>query len=295
MQVQEPVSSQLKLRPGRPEDAAELGKICYAAFDSISSKHGYPCDFLNLEAATRGVHYLLSHPEFFYSVVAENRGKLVGSNFLHEWNPVTGVGPITVDPTVQNKNIGRELMLNVMRRSNAKGAPGTRLVQAAYHMRSLSLYTKLEFETRETLSNFQWASSIRNKIRGRTVRKATESDLEECNTLCRKIHGHHRGGELSEATKNGNALVVENEDRITGYSTGLGWFGHSVEESNEDIMALISNADSFGYPGILVPSRNYGLMRWLLDNGLRINQQMTLMTIGLYNEPRGAYLPSVLY
>jgi len=293
--VQEPVSSQLTFRPGRPEDAAELGRICYAAFDSISSKHGFPCDFPTLEVANEVIQYLLSHPEFFYSVVAEDRGKLVGSNFLHEWNPVTGVGPITVDPTVQNKNIGRELMLNVMRRSEAKGAPGIRLVQAAYHMRSLSLYTKLGFETRETLSNFQWAPSIRNKIRDRTVGKATESDLRECNVLCARIHGHPRGGELSEAVKSGNAAVVRNADRITGYSTGLRWFGHSVGESNEDIMALISNADSFGYPGILVPSRNYGLVRWLLDHGLRINQQMTLMTIGLYNEPREAYLPSVLY
>ena len=30
-------------------------------------------------------------------------------------------------------------------------------------------------------------------------------------------------------------------------------------------------------------------------NGLRLVHQMTLMTIGLYNEPSGAYLPSVLY
>jgi hypothetical protein len=30
-------------------------------------------------------------------------------------------------------------------------------------------------------------------------------------------------------------------------------------------------------------------------NGLRLVYPMTLMTMGLYNEPRGAYLPSVLY
>jgi len=32
-----------------------------------------------------------------------------------------------------------------------------------------------------------------------------------------------------------------------------------------------------------------------LANGFRLVMQMTLMTIGLYNEPAGAYLPSVLY
>ena len=48
-------------------------------------------------------------------------------------------------------------------------------------------------------------------------------------------------------------------------------------------------------PGILVPTRNGELFRWCLANGLRLVQQMTLMTIGLYNEPAGAYLPSIIY
>lgn len=30
-------------------------------------------------------------------------------------------------------------------------------------------------------------------------------------------------------------------------------------------------------------------------NGLRVVQPMNLMTLGLYNEPAGAYLPSVLF
>jgi hypothetical protein len=36
-------------------------------------------------------------------------------------------------------------------------------------------------------------------------------------------------------------------------------------------------------------------MRWCLDRGLRIAAQANLMTTGLYNEPAGAYLPSILY
>jgi hypothetical protein len=47
--------------------------------------------------------------------------------------------------------------------------------------------------------------------------------------------------------------------------------------------------------GILVPSRNGELLRWCLGHGLRIVQQSTLMTIGLYTEPAGAWLPSIVY
>jgi biopolymer transport protein TolQ len=59
--------------------------------------------------------------------------------------------------------------------------------------------------------------------------------------------------------------------------------------------ALIANADAFLGPGILVPTRNAGLFRWCLENGLRVVQPLTLMTLGFYNEPAGAYLPSILY
>ena len=46
---------------------------------------------------------------------------------------------------------------------------------------------------------------------------------------------------------------------------------------------------------MLVPTRNGALVRWCLDAGLRITQTLTLMSIGLYNQPDGAWLPSVLY
>jgi hypothetical protein len=62
---------------------------------------------------------------------------------------------------------------------------------------------------------------------------------------------------------------------------------------------LISSAtdedDSYGEPGILIPTRNTALFRWCLDNGLRLVQQLILMTIGMYNEPAGSYMPSILY
>ena len=68
-----------------------------------------------------------------------------------------------------------------------------------------------------------------------------------------------------------------------------------MAETTDDLKALIASADEFFGPGILVPLRNAELFRWCLDNGMRVFQPMTLMTIGVYNEPRGAYLPSVLF
>ena len=102
-------------------------------------------------------------------------------------------------------------------------------------------------------------------------------------------------GRLRESIQQGTASVVERAGRITGYTTQIAFFGHAVGETNDDLKALIGAAPVFAGPGFLLPSRNAELFRWCLDHGLRMLQPMTLMTIGLYNEPRGAYLPSVLY
>ena len=61
------------------------------------------------------------------------------------------------------------------------------------------------------------------------------------------------------------------------------------------ISALIGAAEGYPGPGFLVPTRNHDLLKWCLDRGLRLAQQMNLMTIGLYNQPAAAYLPSILY
>jgi hypothetical protein len=233
------------------------------------------------------------HPGFF-DAVAEEGGRIVGSNFLDERSPISAVGPITVDPDVQNDGAGRALMRTVLERSAERGAAGVRLVQAGYHCRSLALYLKLGFEARELLACLQ-GPAIGKAVSGCSVRKATAEDAPACNRLCVQVHGHHRGGELADAIAQGGASVVERAGRITGYTTVIAFFGHAVGETNDDLKALIGAASAFLGAGVLVPARNGALMRWCLDEGLRVTQTMTLMSMGLYNEPQGAWLPSVLY
>jgi predicted N-acetyltransferase YhbS len=285
--------SSIKLRLATPEDAPVCGQICYEAFKNIAEKHGFPPDIPKADIAIQGMSVRIAHPKF-YGVVAELDGVVVGSNFLDERGSIAGIGPITVDPHVQDRRIGRELMLDVLRRGREKGFQGIRLVQVAYHNRSLSLYAKLGFAAREPLSVMQ-GPTIKKTIPGRQVRTATEKDIEECNGVCLAVHGHHRGGELSDSIKQGKASVVEHDGRITGYSTAMGFGGHSVGKTAEDIEALIGSATAFQGPGILVPTRNASLFVWCLENHLKVVEPMTLMTIGMYNEPAGAYLPSIWY
>ena len=281
------------LRGGTPADSDTCGTIGYRAFKAISEEHNFPPDLPSAEVARKRFADLLSHPSF-YSVVAEIDGRVVGSNFLDERSSIAGVGPITVDPAAQNQGVGLRLMEDVLERARHLSFPSVRLVQAAYHNRSMSLYTKLGFEAREPLTTLQ-GEPIDHRIPGYDVRPAKASDQDACNHLCARVHGHDRGGELLDAIKRGSATVVEREGRISGYSTLIGYNGHAVGESNDDLRALIASAPSFPGPGFLVPTRNTELLRWGLSQGLRIVQPMTLMSIGLYNEPAGRFLPSVWY
>jgi len=283
----------ITMRPGRTEDARGGGLICYEAFKAIAEQHGFQPDLPSAEAGCGLLASLLARAEI-YSVVAEMDGRLVGSNFLWENAAIAGIGPITVDPRVQNGQVGKRLMNGVLERARAQGFAGVRLVQAAYHNRSLSLYTKLGFAVREPLAMLQ-GPALGVKINGFNVRPATERDLEACNRLCRKVHGHERSHELLEAIKQNTSSVVDHDGRISGYASVIGFFGHAVGETNEDLKALIGAAASIAGPGMLVPSRNAELFRWCLSRGLRVVQPMTLMSLDLYNEPAGPFLPSIIY
>ncbi len=283
------------IRRGKVEDAAQCTAIFYEAFKTVAKQHNFPPDVTPPDSGTASAWSKRFSTPAFYVVVAELDGRIVGSNILDERDSVAGVGPLTIDPSVQDNKVGRRLMEDVLRRSAEKQHPGVRLVQAAYNRRSLVLYAKLGFEVREMLVSMQ-GPPLHSQIPGHEIRPATKTDLDFCNQMCNRVHGHERGGALLDAIEQGTAIVVESGDRITGYATVIGFPGHAVGESNDDVKALIGAAPEFvGPAGFLLPTRNGELFRWCLQNGLKVVQPMTLMSLGLYNEPSGSFLPSIYY
>jgi GNAT superfamily N-acetyltransferase len=281
------------VRRATPDDAVICGRICYEAFCRINAEHNFPCDFPGPERPTGLLSMLFSRPDY-YCVVAEVDGRVAGSNCLDHRSTIYGIGPITVDPSAQNLGAGRQMMEAAITRARERNAAGVRLVQAAFHNRSLALYTSLGFDVREPLSCLQGRTAQRS-VPGCSVRPARIEDLEACNAVSRRVHGFERATEISQSIEQGSGMVVERGGRITGYASSLAFFGHGAAECNPDMQALLASAESFGGSGILIPTRNAELMRWCLANGLRIVQPLNLMTMGLYNEPAGAWFSSILF
>jgi len=281
------------VREAAPADWQAAGRICYEAFATLADEHGFAHDFPTVEAAALPIKWMIEHPRF-YGVVAEVEGRVVGSSFLDERGEIYGIGPVTVDPSAQNHRIGHMLMDEMFARTAEQGAPGVRLLQLAYHNRSLSLYAKLGMDVRGAHAAM-FGDPIALDLPGYFVRPAVPEDEAPCNRLCQRVHGHTRAGEVAEAIADGNARVVERLGRITGYTTGVNYFAHSVGETSDDLVAVIGAADNYGTPGFLVPLSNSALFRWCLNHGLRVFFVLNMMTLGLYHEPQGAYMPSVGY
>src|SRR5262249_9083664 len=282
----------ITIRRAEASDAAQCGAILYTAFQRLADEHNFSRYFPSVYVATGVVSMMLANPGFF-GIVAEEDGRIIGSNFADHRSSIAGIGPISIDPEAQNQGIGRKLMQAAIDHFAATNLSGIRLVQAAYHNRSLCLYTRLGFQTREPLSVIQ-GPALNMEFAGYDVRPATEADIAACNVLCRRVHGFERGVELREAIRARTATVLEHLGRITGYATDIGFFAHAVAETNHGLKSLIGAASAFQGPGFLLPTRNHEVFAWCLESELKLVMQMTLMSIGLYNEPAGAWLPSVL-
>jgi GNAT superfamily N-acetyltransferase len=286
--------AEVTLREVRPEDADECARIVFEAFADIHDHHRFQRDFPVRVAAEALIAAWIPHPQV-WGVVAERNGKIVGSNFLDERDPIAGVGPITVDPQGQNSGVGRKLMQAVIERGT--DAPGIRLLQDGFHMRSLSLYSSLGFDV--TASCVVMSGRPRDgAVAGFEVRAVTEEDVGACQALCKQVHGFERTGALRDMIAGPfTAYAALRDGRIVAYAAAANFWpmAHGVADDDEAMQALLLGAAAeVGDIALLVPLRSE-LFRWSLEQGLRAVKPMNVMARGEYAEPQGSWFPSVLY
>ncbi|HET9200156.1 MAG TPA: GNAT family N-acetyltransferase [Dehalococcoidia bacterium] len=281
------------IRP-RPEHASELGRICYEAFKDIADKHHFPHDFPTVGIARR-LMSLLVQREDVYGVAAMNNGDVAGSNFLLTADEAAGVGPITVEVSLQGGRIGRALMEDVIDRARQERIEMVRLVQDAFNTTSMSLYGSLGFDVREPLALMQPPPAEEVDP---SVRPVTEDDLSAVDELSRRFYKISRRNEVAAAIGSPFAyLLKEREGRIVGYYT-QGMLGHGVAETEDDMVVMVRQAARALPPGharCFCPLIDGNLFRRFLSAGFRTVKPMNLMTMGPYERPEGVWVPSVMF
>ena len=280
------------IRRAIPADAGACAEVMFAAFESLATRHAFPIEPETPEFTGVQMESMLV-TDGIYGLVAEQDGNVVGSAFADERGRIVGIGPVTVAPGVQGGGVGRTLMESLLHRSAERDVAGVRLVQTAYNYRSLSLYAKLGFAVREPLSVFQGPPPRRSRP------AATSASPPARTSRCATTYVS--GYTATTATANyatGSTPAWHKWSSAGARSPGMrrvAATSHAVGDTDEDVIALLAGAELIVGLGVLVPSRNTRLMAWCLHSGLQLVQQSTLMTIGLYNEPRGSWLPSVGY
>jgi ribosomal protein S18 acetylase RimI-like enzyme len=284
----------VELVPAQPEHVAEIGRICYQAFKELQDRHRVVLDFPSVAVVRRIAGMLVSRPDF-YGVTALCDGEIAGSNFLFTADSVAAIGPITVDPAMHGRDIGRAMMEDVIQHAHSLGMQQIRLVQETCNTTSLSLYASLGFDVREELALMQAAPAPHDDS---TVRPVTPADLDALQTLSTQIYKTSRRNEVAAAIRFGFApLLREVEGQITGYLIP-GQFGHGVARTEEDALAIIGQM-ARRFPAetarFFLPLSEASFFRALLKAGCRTLKLNTLMTMGPYEAPGPVWLPSVLY
>ncbi len=280
----------VELAPVKPEQVEELGGICYRAFKEISDRHGFPTDF-DSPGFAQMILGSLVRDEDCYSVAAAVDGKPAGSNYLITHDDVGSIGPVSVDPAMQGKGVGRAIMEDVLKYARENGIARVRLMQDSFNMMSLALYASLGFDTKAPVAMMEPVG-----MEDPNVREATPDDLPAVEDLSRRIY---RVSRRNEAAHRFNPpfqpFVRERAGVITGYFI-LGFAGHGVAETEEDMLALVLHAARRTPPPMrrcFCPLTEGSLYRRFLAAGCRNIKVMNLMALGPYEAPDGVWLPSV--
>ena len=283
----------LTVSPLRAHDVQACARIAFEAHRQVSIRHGYPPEIASLEAATAMFEAKFADANA-RGFVAECAGEAVGSAFVNLFPgaPVAAIGPLTVHPEAP-PGTGRRLLDRVVEEVRGRDLAGARLVQSPAHLHSLALYVKAGFVVREPLVLMEPGAA--RPPAGSRLRAATARDVDVCNELCSETHGFPREFELRAAIDRGIASVVEHDGFLGGYCTGIGFRGHAVARTIDDLVALITTAPRTPGPGFFVPIRDTELLRSLLSCGMRMLWPATLMTRGEYRPPARPYLPSIAF
>jgi GNAT superfamily N-acetyltransferase len=288
-----PPMNTLELVPTEPQHVDDVGRICYEAFKEFHEGHGFGLDFPTVDFARQALRMLVERSDF-YGVVALRDGRPVGSNFLSLTDPVSGVGPISVERSCQGQGIGRALMMDVINYARRQHIEQIRLFQDSFNAVSLSLYASVGFEVKETAAFMQ---AVPGAEADESVRPVVNADFPALEELSKHVYKNSRRNEVAAATPYGFAAFVrERQGRITGYLIP-GLFGHGAAETPEDGLALIGEAAHCLPPEsarFFCPLSQARFFRQALNAGCRVIKVMNYMAIGPYEPPSEVWMPSVL-
>jgi GNAT superfamily N-acetyltransferase len=292
LQLKSRPNPMLELVPLQPDRISRLGQICHEAFFSLQNRHAVPLDIPDLETGQRLISHVASRSDYT-GVVATLDGRVVGSNFLLHADEVAGVGPITVDPEVQSRGVGRALMEWAIEEAQRRGIRQIRLFQEAINTTSLSLYTSVGFIWRDSAALMQATPA---EVDDSSVRPLTLADLPSVEALSVQAYGFSRAKDAAQLiAADIPGFITELQGQPTAYFIAS-LFGHACAKTDDDLLALVGQAARHLPPPLarfICPLSRAECFRRSLAAGHRTLKVLSYMSYGDFIAPSGVYLPSI--
>ena len=228
----------------------------------------------------------IAHPAI-WGVVAEAEGRIVGSNFVDERGTIHGVGPITVDPEAQGRGVGRRLMEAVMERSRGSRASASSRTPSTSVPLALCL-ARLRGQGAGCPDQREAEERSGGRHRGAPARGGRSPAVREPVPHGPRLRAHERAARrypgpgllaLRRRPRRTHHRLCHDPDLLPGGIRRRRDRGRHAR-LDPGRCAAVEQPASF-----LLPTRQAGLFRWCLGEGLRAIKPVTYMAIGEYREP----------
>ena len=148
------------------------------------SAHSSACRIPRLLGGSR-VHFHALASQSAAALVAEENGKLAGSNFATHWGSFGFFGPLTVRPELWDRHIAQKLLAPTMDLFERWGVRETGLFTFAQSPKHIGLYQKFGFWPRfltAIMSKSHWRETPAIKFSA-----LNEAEQEQALSACRKL------------------------------------------------------------------------------------------------------------
>jgi ribosomal protein S18 acetylase RimI-like enzyme len=217
----------LTLRPATDRDVERAGDVNFVAFYHAALTHGLRPAVTSPADSRRYLRHLFA-VDPLGGMVAEEDGEVVAVGWVHRRGPVATIGPLAVDPRVQGRGIGRQLLERCIE-AVGSGVPQVRLVQESYNTASLGLYLRTGFRIVAPLLELELPAGVAlvppDPGGAVTVRAARSDDRPRVVARDARAFGAERPQSVNLYLERGRVLIAERGTTLVGYALGIAFQG----------------------------------------------------------------------